>query len=103
VDLRNTIRLRQIAADGLGDWGGGEYFGPVTPIPTDHPPSLKNPQKVKWDNPTDGWHPNDSKKARKDAMERMAVIHQLVRRQIGKPEVSQTAQMPLFPDIEKWF
>ena len=44
-----------------------ETFQVVTPIPTAHPPYLKNPIRVKQDTAQDGWHKKDSKKKKKRA------------------------------------
>lgn len=79
---------------------GEEYFqtiGPLVAIPTAHPPSLRNPQRVKQVWPQDGWHRGDTKKQKYIARQDMVEIMKRVRRQIGKKEVSETAAMPLFP------
>jgi hypothetical protein len=79
-----------------------EFNNGLQPVPTSHPPSNRNPILVKQDYPTDGWHRGDSAEARKKAMEDLVTLHQRMRRQYGKPEVSQTAQLPVFPNYHQW-
>jgi len=45
-----------------------------TPIPTAHPPSLKNPIKVNQETAQDGWHKKDSKKKKKRARQDLKEI-----------------------------
>lgn len=76
-----------------------EYSPSIQVIPSTHPPSLRNPQKVKQQMPTDGWKQGDSKEARQKAMEDLCLIHQRMRRQFGKPELTYGANYPFFPNI----
>lgn len=71
-----------------------DYFETTTGlnvIPTTHPPSLKNYKPVNEPLADEGWHKGDSKKKRKEAERVMGRIQNLTRRQIGKPEISQTS------------
>jgi len=74
----------------------------ISPIPNDHPPSLKNPIKTKIPLSTDGWHKDDSKAAKKQARQDLVELHKRMRRQYGKPEIAETAQMPLYPTLMDW-
>jgi hypothetical protein len=74
-----------------------EFYGPISPIPNSHPPSLKNPQRVKQDLPTDGWHKNDSKFKKRRAKKDTKEILKRLQRQPGKPEFARTAAMPVYP------
>lgn len=76
-----------------------EIWGPISPIPTSHPPSLKNPIHVKQDWLQDGWHKNDPKEKKAQARKDLAVTMQRVLRQRGKPTVAHTAVMPVFPSV----
>lgn len=78
-----------------------EVYHGLAPIGTFNPPSLKNPQKVKIPTAQDGWRPGDSKAARVQAIQDLIEIHKRMRRQIGKPEVSETAAFPVYPDIQR--
>lgn len=69
------------------------YYG-IQPIPTDHPPSLKNPVPVKTPMAQDGWKEGDSAKAKKQAVQDLVEIHKRLRRQQGKPEIAQQALIP---------
>lgn len=71
-----------------------EYFESTTGLnvlPTSYPPSLKNRKPVNEPLASDGWHKKDSKKAKTQARKDMAEIMKRTRRQIGKPELAQTA------------
>jgi hypothetical protein len=84
---------------------GNEYFeytGQLQPVGRFHPPSLKNPQQVKTPMAQDGWHKGASHKARQKALKDLAEIHKRLRRQIGKPELSRTADYPVFPNLQQW-
>lgn len=61
-----------------------ETFQVVTPIPTAHPPSLKNAPKIKPDTAQDGWHKKDSKRKKKRARKDM---EQIIRKTLnqGRP------------------
>lgn len=97
--------------------GGVIWNAPPGPIGTDfteivvglaapgrlHPPSLRNPIPVPVPVAQDGWHRNDSPEAKRLAREDLGVIMDRLRRQIGKPEVAQTAAFPLFPNIAQIF
>jgi hypothetical protein len=100
--LSAQIERRMRYLSGIGsEWF--EYFSGLQPVGRFHPPSLKNPQKVKLPpSPQDGWHRGDSKQARARAKQDMAEIHRRLRRQIGKPEISEVASYPLFPDFSRW-
>jgi hypothetical protein len=76
-----------------------EQYYWLSPINTNHPPSLKNPQKVKVPSARDGWEQGASKEARAKAMQDLVEIHKRIRRQFGKPEVTQGALFPLYPSI----
>ena len=110
--LVEFVRLREIQAytDGVtwtspsgpvgSDWYE-TYIGP-SPIPDDHPPSLKNPIHTKIPTAQDGWHVGDSKQARDQAMQDLVELHKRMRRQIGKPELSYGALYPLYPSMMQW-
>jgi hypothetical protein len=93
MNLAATIRYQQIIADGAV----GEYFGLLQPIDTQHPPSLKNPKKVRARTPADGWHESDSDDSKKMAREDLGEVLDRLRRQIGRPAVAQSALAPVFP------
>lgn len=107
------MRLRDyIDADGSITWTSplspvGQDFQDVhiglTTLPQTHPPSLKNPKKVKIPYSDDGWRKGSTKEERKQAIQDLFEIIKRTRRQIGKPEVAITAPMPVFPDIQHWF
>jgi hypothetical protein len=61
----------------------------MQPIPTNHPPSLKNPIKVPVDNPDDGEDKYKDKKKRR-SKRNLKDIKELARHQTGKPELAQT-------------
>ena len=101
MKLADVIRLSKIQADGsTGEWFQ-TYYGLAT-IPTFHPPSLKNPVRPQIDLPTDGWHEDDPEHLKKRAKEDLAEILKRLRTQTGKPEVTQQAQYPIFPNIARW-
>lgn len=96
MNLRQYIALQEIT--------GAEHFEytQISPISTQHPPSLKNPQRVKQDTSQQGYRKGDPKKLKDRAKSDLVEIHKRMRRQIGKPEVSYVAPMPLFPSIVHW-
>lgn len=99
MTLIGYLRLR---AEGSGaEWF--EYRSGLQPVPTYHPPSLKNPQEVKIPTPQDGWKKGDSKKARQQALSDLYEIHKRMRRQIGKPEIAHQALYPIYPNIKHSF
>jgi hypothetical protein len=101
MKLSDVVQLRGIEADGsTGEWF--EYYYGTNAIPTHHPPSLKNPARVRADMPTDGWHDNDSPALKKRARQDLHEIMKRVRRQTGKPEVTRSAAYPIFPSIQQW-
>lgn len=61
MNIRDHIELRAGYQDHY------ETFNVVTPIPTNHPPSLKRPKKVKPETAQQGWRKGDSKKQKKRA------------------------------------
>lgn len=69
----------------------------------EHPPSLKNPIKTVIPTAQDGFHKGDSKDSKKRAMEDLIELHKRMRRQIPKPEITHTANYPIFPDITRNF
>lgn len=69
----------------------------MSPIPHDHAPSLRNPIRTKKPLAQDGWKKGDSPMAKKLAKSDMAEVFKRVRRQIGKPEIAQTANQPVYP------
>ncbi len=71
----------------------------IQPVPTFHPPSLKNPIPVKQSSALDGFRKGDSAQSRIQAQKDLLLILSWCRRQFGKPEIYQTAQIPLFPDL----
>ena len=91
------MTLRQILAMQTADHF--EYNPSIQVIPSSHPPSERNPQRVKQDMPQDGWHMGDSKAAREKALQDLMIIHQQMRRQFGKPELAYGANYPLYPSI----
>lgn len=101
-------QLMKVRANGSVNWRSPDgpagsdwyetYIG-LSPIPHDHPPSLKNPQEVSIPTAQDGWKKGDSKAARTRALNDLVEIHKRLRRQIGKPTISQTAIYPMFPNI----
>jgi hypothetical protein len=110
--ILTEVQLSQFRAAGGGitwtspaspqgmDWG--EVYIGLAMIPHDHPPSLKNPLKTKIPLAQDGWKKGDSKEARHKALADLVEIQKRMRRQIGKPEIAQTALYPLFPNISQW-
>lgn len=82
--------------------GWFETYGSLSPVPTFHPPSLKNPIKVKQNDPTTGWKKDATKEQRKKAIQDLIEQHKRARRNIGKPEVSEVASFPLAPSIDRW-
>jgi|SRR5215471_4746568 len=101
MKLWDAVQLRSIQADGeTGEWFE-TYYG-MQPIPTFHPPSLKKPAHIVPDQSTDGWHPNDPPALKQRARQDLAEIMKRVRRQTGKPELTQQALYPVFPSIAKW-
>jgi hypothetical protein len=112
MTLRNELKLRSMQSytDGVTwtspsspvgqDWQ--EMYTGLTPIPTEHAPSLRNPLRTKIPLATDGWHPGDSAEARRQAMQDLVAIHARLRRQIGKPEIAHTAQFPVYPRMTDW-
>lgn len=102
MTLRQLIALR---CDGTVNWTSPsgpdgsdwrELFVGMQVIPSSHPPSLKNPQKVKLPSAQDGWKQGDSKKARQQAIDDLRVIHERLLR-MGKPTVVRQANYPGFP------
>jgi hypothetical protein len=104
--LKFTSSNTAIMADGSINWTSPSgpigpdwydaYIG-TSPIPNDHPPSLKNPKLTKIPTAQDGWKKGDSKKAKDQAMDDLVEIHKRLRRQIGKPEISFPAKNPVYP------
>lgn len=85
--------------------GAPEYFETyigLRPVSNLHPPSLKNPTLVHVPRASDGWLPGDSREARDKARQDLFDILDRSRRQIGKPQIAQTAQYPVFPSIDRW-
>lgn len=94
-------RLESRAIRAIGnEWF--EYHAGLTPISSVHPPSLKNPIWVKVPTAQDGFQKGASRKQREQAMQDIAEIHKRLRRQIGKPEIAQTALMPVYTNIAQW-
>ena len=91
MNLASAIKYKQIIAD--GDWAGLM----LAPIDTQHPPSLKNNKKITAPTPADGWHNSDSPASKKMARVDLAEIMQRVRRQAGKPTLSETTPVAIFP------
>lgn len=95
-----------------GEWGHGggvsntpdytEVAVGIQPVPTSHPPSLKNPTKIVAPMAQDGWKKGDSKASRKQAMKDLIEVHKRLQRQSGHPTVSQGALYPLHPSIADW-
>jgi hypothetical protein len=79
-----------------------EFYPGLSPISSLHPPSLKNPRDVKVPTAQDGWRPGDSKAARAQAISDLIEIHKRLRRQIGKPEIAETANYPVYPSLFDW-
>jgi hypothetical protein len=107
--LLEEVQYRRLVAES-SNWNsplspvGNDYLETYlgrSPIPTSHPPSLKNPQHVKVPTAQDGWKPGLSKKARAQALQDLVEIHKRLRRQTGKPEISQGANYPMFPSIAR--
>lgn len=73
----------------------------VNPLPTNHPPSLKNPIPVKQALSTRGWYPGASRAEREEAVLALIEAINRAKRQTGKPAVAQTAQVPVWPILEK--
>ncbi len=107
MKLADEIKYRALAADGSVNWSSPSgpvgqdwletYIG-LSPIPSDHPPSLKHPKLTKIPTAQDGWKQGDSKKARKQALSDLVEIHRRMMKQ-GRPTIARTAHYPLFPDI----
>jgi hypothetical protein len=105
--LRVRVRSQDVQASDI-NWtspsspAGGEYqdaFVGLSPIPTEHPPSLKNPIKTKIPTAQDGWRQGDSKASRRQAMKDLKTIHTKLRHQLGKPEIAIGVSDPIFPSI----
>jgi hypothetical protein len=94
MKLRALMELR-------GEGTDFELWGPISPIPKAHAPSLKNPKHVPVDTAQQGWGKNDPVALKKRAREDMAVILRRVARQPGKPTPAETAGFPLFPNIHQ--
>ncbi len=64
----------------------------IAPIPTFHPPSSKNPQRVPQPMPFDGWRKGASKAARENAKGDMYTTMQRLRNVAPRPVITQTTQ-----------
>lgn len=94
-------RLESRAIKAIGnEWF--EYHSNITPISSIHPPSLKNPIWVKIPMAQDGFQKGASRRQREQARQDLFEIHKRLRRQIGKPEIAQTAIMPVYTNIAQW-
>lgn len=90
--------MRRMRADqSTGEWF--QVFNLLSPLPSVHPPSLKNPQKVPIPMAQDGWKRGASKQQRAQAMQDLVEIHKRLRRQFGKPEITHGAHYPIFPNM----
>jgi DNA topoisomerase-1 len=109
---QTLAKLRKLKANGGVNWTSpnspvgpdwyDSYIG-TSPIPNDHPPSLKNPIITKIPTAQDGWKKGDSKKAREQAMDDLVELHKRMRRQIGKPEIFFPGSMPSGPqNVANW-
>jgi hypothetical protein len=96
MTLSQSIRLSELAAIG-NEWF--DHYASIHPIATGHPPSLKNPQKVKIPTAQDGWRKGDSRRSRDAAESDVLVLKDKMLRQIGKPTISRTADYPMYPQI----
>jgi hypothetical protein len=106
VNLGHYIALHAEGADSFqsepssADWF--EVYVGLRPASNAHPPSLRNPQKVKVPLSTDGWHQHDSKKARAHAKRDLLETLKRGQRQIGIPQGGITAPIPSFPSLDHW-
>lgn len=107
MKLTDEIKYRALAADGSINWTspsgpvGSDWYEVVvglSPVPSEHPPSLKNPKLTKIPTAQDGWKQGSSAKARKQALSDLVEIHKRLLKQ-GRPTLSRTAHYPLFPSI----
>ena len=99
MNLESATTLSKLSADAWGsgpgpvgmDWQETHYG--ITPIPNEHPPSLKNPRRVKTAGPETGWRKKDSKRKKKRARKELKHIMQWTLNQPGRPTVSQGAAL----------
>lgn len=72
-----------------------QFFGPqfgLTVVPNTRAPSNKSRFKEEDEK-------REAEEKKKLAMDELVKIHQQLRRQIGKPELAQTALLPFYPNI----
>lgn len=90
--LANNINWSSPASPSSPDFQQVNYG--ITPVPSTHAPSLRNPIKTKIPTAQEGWKKGDSAESRRQAMQDLVEIHKRLRRQTGKPEIAQQALMP---------
>lgn len=74
----------------------------LCPVTNDHPPSLRNPTRVKDPQAQDGWKRGASRKARRQAMKDLVRLLQLGMNQPGIPtQGGRTASVPVFPLVDR--
>jgi len=88
-----TLISKAVQADG----GDAHGYGGMTPIPTFHPPSAKNPIRVKVPSPADGWHDSDSSASKLQARKDLMQILKRTGRQPGSGANAYTAIVPWYP------
>jgi hypothetical protein len=94
MTLRDIIAMREMMAVDPSESAMG-----LTVLAPFHPPSLKNPIKVKQDIPADGWHRSDSPAAKRRARQDLVLIMQRTIRQAGRPSTADYGAItPWFPD-----
>lgn len=99
------MTLRQMIDSDMRSEGVQDFYETVVglrPVANAHPPSLRNPTKVKNPMIQDDFRPGASKQARKRAKEELIRIFELGQRQIGIPQGGIVAPLPLFPSIDRW-
>jgi len=89
MNIETLIQLR------AGYQDHAETYNGISPIPTAHPPSLRNPKKVLAPLGRDGWRKKDSKRKKKRARADLKVIMERTLRQAGKPVLIRHAVNPV--------
>ncbi len=87
-----TVALVRKQLNGIKAEGESLINLNIAPIPTFHPPSSKNPQRVPQPMPFDGWKRGASKAARENAKGDMYTTMQRLRNVAPRPVITQTTQ-----------
>ena len=99
IDANGSVNWTSPPSPNGVDWTE-TYIG-LRPIPNSHPPSLKNPQRVKIPTSRDGWRKGDSRKAKDQARKDLVEVMKRTKRQIGKPTISIGVPYPMFPRMNQ--